>query len=64
MNTYRIIFTTTAPRARQVVEADSVNGFSPSSDTYTFKIDGEVIAAVPKGNVISITKVPSGDRAD
>ena len=59
MNIYRINFTKSAYKARQFVKADNVNGFDPSSDTYTFKIDGEIVAAVPKATVISITKVSS-----
>ena len=59
MNTYRINFVKSAYKSKQFVEADNVNGFDPSSDTYTFKIDGEVVAAMPKSAVTSITKVSS-----
>ena len=59
MNTYRIVFDKTAGREWQFVEADNVNGFDPSSDTYTFKIGGEVVAAIPKARVTSIEKVKS-----
>ena len=59
MNTYRINFNKSAREKPQLVKADNVNGFDPSSDTYTFKIDGEVVAAVPKSEVVSITKVSS-----
>ena len=60
MNIYRIKFTKKISRSSEIVEADNVNGFDSSSDTYSFKIDGEVVKVVPKENVMSITKTSSG----
>ncbi len=39
------------------VEADSVNGFQPTSDTYTFKVENEIVVAIPKDVVVSIDRV-------
>lgn len=56
MNTYRIKYKKGESGANYV-EADSVNGFDPSCDTYLFKIDGEIVAVIPKATVISVVKV-------
>lgn len=40
-----------------MVEADSVNGFQPTSDTYTFKVENEIVVAIPKDVVVSIDRV-------
>ena len=60
MNIYRIKFTKKTSRPSEIVEADNVNGFDSSSDTYSFKIDGKIVKIVPKENVLSITKTSSG----
>lgn len=56
MNTYRISY---KPKMKGItfVKADNVNGFQPTSDTYTFKIGEEVVVAIPKNVVLSIDKV-------
>ncbi|MYF39101.1 MAG: hypothetical protein F4219_10145 [Gammaproteobacteria bacterium] len=56
MNTYRINY---KPKMHGIrfVQADNVNGFQPTSDTYTFKIGEEVVVAIPKNVVLSIDKV-------
>ena len=56
MNNYRIKYKKGESGANYV-EADSVNGFDQSCDTYLFKIDGEIVAVIPKANVISVVKV-------
>ncbi len=58
MNTYHIKYKSGCD-GDPYVEADSVNGFDPSCDTYTFKKSGEVVAVVPKAVVASIQKVGS-----
>ena len=57
MNTYRIRYRREARKGTQYVQADSVNGFEPTCDTYLFKIGPEVVAAIPKVNVVSVEKV-------
>ena len=58
MNTYRILFLKGSKP--QYVEADSVNGFQPTSDSYVFKTAGEVVAAIPKAVVVSVVKINNG----
>ena len=56
MNTYRIRYVTGA-RGLKVVHADSVNGFDQTTDTYVFKRENQVVAAVPKAVVLSVELV-------
>ena len=58
MNRYRIHYVNGQGRPPSI-DADSINGFKPTCDTYVFKIGEEVVAAIPKVRVVSITK--SGD---
>ena len=39
------------------VAADSVNGFKPTCDTYVFKEGEEIVAAIPKANMVSVERV-------
>ena len=57
MNTYRITFGKGAPRRDQIVKANSVNGFEPTSDSYTFKVGQEVVAVAPKAQVLCVEKI-------
>ena len=62
MNTYRVKFRT---GSSQIVKADNVKGFNSSCDTYVFRADQDVVAAVPKNIVRSVVKVKaSGDLED
>ena len=56
MNRYRIRYRK-GETGLKFVEADSVNGFKPSCDSYVFKREGEVVAVMPKRIVASIEKV-------
>ena len=59
MNTYRIRFRN--GKKPQYIRADNVNGFHPTSDSYVFKIDQEVVAVMPKAIVQSVVKISHGD---
>ena len=48
----------------RLVQADSVNGFQPTCDTYLFKREGEIVAAVPKAVVVSVEKIDNGDDVE
>ena len=61
MNRYRIRYKK-GETGLKYVQADSVNGFKPSCDSYVFKMEGEVVAVMPKTVVISVEKI-SGDEA-
>ena len=56
MDDYRIRYKRGGAGAR-VVKADTVNGFKATCDSYVFKVGGEVVAVIPKANVISIERV-------
>ena len=62
MNTYRIRYTT-GNSGVKLVRADSVNGFDPAWDTYVFKRENEVVAAIPKAVVASVEKVDEDGAA-
>ena len=59
MNTYRIRYKK-GMSGMSLVEADSVNGFQPTCDTYLFKREGEIVAAVPKAVVVSVERIDTG----
>lgn len=59
MNTYRIRYKK-GMVGLDYVEADSVNGFQPTCDTYLFKREGKIVAAVPKAVVVSVEMVDDG----
>ena len=61
MNTYRIRYKS-GVRGIPYVKADTINGFQPNCDTYLFKQGQEIVAAVPKVNVVSVEKIESGDE--
>ena len=56
MNKYCILYVKGSEGVKYV-EADTVNGFKPSSDNYVFKVGAEVVAVVPKNRVASIQKI-------
>ena len=56
MNKYRIRYRKGETGLRYV-QADTFNGLLPSSDTYTFKCEGEIVAAMPKAVVVSVERV-------
>ena len=60
MNKYRIRYKQGA-RGIRIVTADTIHGFQPSCDTYIFKMEGEIVAVIPKANVISIETIATGD---
>ena len=60
MNRYRIKYKSSHKGVTHV-SADSINGFQPEKDTYIFKSDGEIVAAIPKANVVSIELVKLTD---
>ena len=62
MNIYRIKYKK-GEAGLKFVKADSINGFQPSSDTYLFKMEGEIVAAIPKSVVVSV-EVVRGDDED
>jgi len=39
-------------------------GFKPESDTYVFKANHEIVAAVPEANVVSVDLVETKDDKD
>ena len=59
MNSYRIRYRK-GEAGLKLVQADSVNGFKPSCDSYVFKREGEVVAVMPKAVVVSVEKVDDG----
>ena len=63
MHTYRIRYRKGESGLR-LVQADSVNGFQPTCDTYLFKREGEIVAAMPKAVVVSVEKIDSGDDVE
>ena len=63
MNKYRIRYKKGYDGTTRI-EADSINGFQPSCDTYLFKIAGEIVAAIPKDAVSSIDKVNISDTGE
>ena len=63
MNTYRIRYKK-GMVGLNLVEADSVNGFQPTCDTYLFKREGKIVAAVPKAVVVSVEMVDTGRDVD
>lgn len=63
MNQYRIRYKSSM-RGVQIVRADTVNGFQPTHDTYLFKIGDEIVAAIPKANVVSVEKVDTAGNDD
>ena len=63
MNTYRIRYRKGMTGLR-LVQADSVNGFQPTCDTYLFRREGEIVAAVPKAVVVSVEKIDNGGEPD
>lgn len=63
MNTYRIRYKK-GQRGIRLVRADSVNGFQPSSDTYIFKLENEIVAAIPKAVVISVERVNTHEEGE
>ena len=57
MNHYRIRYKKDQ-RGIKFVKADNVNGFNNSEiDSYIFKLGIDVVAVIPKDNVVSIEKV-------
>ena len=58
MHTYRIRF---RGAKSQIVKADTVNGFQSTADSYVFKIEEEIVAVIPKNNVLSVTKIGPGE---
>ena len=52
MNTYRVRYRR-GESGLKFVNADSVNGFQPTSDSYVFKRENEVVAVMPKAVVVS-----------
>lgn len=60
MYTYRIRYKK-GEAGVKLVSADSVNGFQPSSDSYVFKKEQEVVAVMPKAVVVSVERVDNGD---
>lgn len=56
MNTYWITYRGPRRGAPVSVEAETVDGFTSSTDSYVFKVGDEVVAAIPKDMVISIKK--------
>lgn len=56
MEEYRIRYKQGGVGARSV-RADTVNGFKATCDSYIFKVGAEVVAVIPKANVISIERV-------
>ncbi len=61
MNNYRIRYKPGVGQGLRQVRADSVNGFQPSCDTYVFRLENEIVAAIPKVNVASIERVKATD---
>ncbi len=60
MNTYHIRYRK-GEVGLKTVEADSINGFNLELDTYFFKKEGEIVAAIPKSVVVSIEKIDTGN---
>ena len=60
MHTYRIRYKSGWKGIREV-RADSINGFQPDGDTYLFKTDNDIVAAIPKSVVASIWRVDTGE---
>ena len=60
MNNYRIRYKP-GNAGLKTVQADSINGFQPSCDTYVFKLENEVVAAIPKAVVVSIERIDNGE---
>ncbi len=56
MNKYRIRYIKDAFGV-EIVEADSFNGIEKTCDTYTFKKEGQIVAAMPKSAVVSVEKI-------
>lgn len=63
MNTYRIRYKK-GEAGLKLVRADSVNGFKPTCDSYTFRREGEVVAVMPKAVVVSVELVSSKNEED
>ena len=63
MNTYRIRYRK-GEAGLKLVQADSVNGFKPSCDSYVFKLEGEVVAVMPKAVVVSVERVSTDEAGD
>ncbi len=61
MNTYEVRYQRGIRGGPHTVKADTVNGFQPTHDTYVFKIGNEVVAAIPKANVVSVVLVRRAD---
>ena len=61
VNKYRITYMKGLRGGVRIVEADTVNGFQPTCDTYLFKIGAEIVAAIPKVNVLSVEKIAVAD---
>lgn len=58
VNTYRILYSG-SKRDVQFVKAESVHRFKQTCDTYTFKVGEEIVAEIPKAEVLSIEKTNS-----
>ena len=63
MDEYRIIYKRGGAGARRI-RVDTVNGFKATCDSYIFKVGAEVVAVVPKANVISIERVDRTSEKD
>ncbi len=64
MNTYRITYRGGSRGAPMTIKADSLNGFTQNVDSYIFKIGDDVVAAIPKSQIVSIQliAVPTGEE--
>ena len=66
MNTYRVTYH--GPRLakkHKIVEADTVNGFKNTCDSYVFKVGKKVVYVIPKTSVIDIEIVnDDGEQID
>ena len=60
MNTYRVRYRK-GESGLKIVNADSVNGFQPTSDSYVFKRENEVVAVMPKTVVVSVEMTSNGE---
>ena len=63
MNTYRVRYRK-GESGLKIVNADSVNGFQPTSDSYVFKRENEVVSVMPKTVVVSVEMTSNGESVD
>ena len=63
MNTYRVRYKK-GHKGLVTIQADSVNGFKPSCDSYVFKREGEIVAVIPKAVVVSVEMVSGGETVE